>query len=93
MRHQSIRWILIALLLIIGMWGTILLIAYFITAPSFNDVKNLLSNQQDWVETYTQLVEAHNRQFASLAQVTLILIVPVFSTLAGSYIRGNITTV
>lgn len=89
MRHKSIRWVLIVLLIIIGVWGSILLLAYFITVPTMAEVKELIGDQVDWIEIYSDIVAAHNSKFSSLAQVTLILIIPVFSTLAGSYIRGG----
>lgn len=83
-KHLSIRWILMSVLGIIFLWGTIILVAYFITMPQIPEAAS-----ESVIEAYAMLLNAHIQKFKDLAQFSFIVLVPVFSTLAGSYIRGG----
>ena len=85
-KHLSIRWVLISLLGIIFAWGSTLLIAYFVTMPQMSDL-TVMGDKA--AEIYSELMNSHSQRFKDLAQVTFLVLVPVFSTLAGSYIRGG----
>lgn len=83
-KHLSIRWILMSVLGIIFLWGTIILVAYFITMPQVSELAS-----ESVIEAYATLLNAHIQKFKDLSQFSFMVLVPVFSTLAGSYIRGG----
>ena len=83
-KHLSIRWILISILGIIFIWGTLILVAYFTTMPQLPELAD-----ESVIEAYATLLNAHIQKFKDLAQFSFMVLVPVFSTLAGSYIRGG----
>ncbi|MCK5197184.1 MAG: hypothetical protein KAR21_02475 [Spirochaetales bacterium] len=83
-KHLSIRWVLMSILGIIFIWGTIILVEYFRTMPQIP-----AGASEGVIEAYAMLLNAHIQKFKDLAQFSFIVLIPVFSTLAGSYIRGG----
>ena len=82
-KHNNIGAILKFLLWIIVGWGVLLILACFLSEPKMSEFQAL------GYDAYLKAMELHKDNFRTIAQLTLVPIIPVFSTLAGSYIKGG----
>ena len=76
----TIRHITVAFVIIFGLVVVGTVAGYFITKPTISDCIKIAGNSGDPAAIYSQMTDAHAKGIKDLANVTIVLMIPVFST-------------